>query len=491
MCSLCHQRNQLPPHYSEINPNQLPPELMYDFLTMEYVLNKPVAPPPVFLYVVDTCLDEDELKSLKNSLIVSLNLLPRNALVGLVTFGTMALVHELGVSEFPKAYVFKGSKEYTGKQIQEMLGLANGPRPAAPASQTQHQPQQTNAGYARFLQPVAQCEFSLTSILEQLQRNPWPVANDARPLRCTGTAISVAVGLIEATHISAACRVMIFCGGATTEGPGLVASNLLRDAIRSHHDLVRDVAKYWKKAQKVVFLTQFYDGLAKRCTERGIVVDLFAGCGDQVGIMEMKSLVNNTNGNIVLSDSFSMTIFKQSFTRMLKKDESGFLKMGFNATLEVQTSKELKVCGLIGPAISAGKKGANVGETEIGISGTSAWKFCGISPSTTCAIYFEVAPQANFQSQWGVIQFTTLYQHSSGQFRLRVTTIPRKWCEPSSPEIPQSFDQEAAAVLMARIAAFKAEVDDGPDVLRWLDRMLIRTVFLPNTVSKIWSLSKR
>ena len=75
--------------------------------------------------------------------------------------------------------------------------------------------------------------------------------------------------------------------------------------------------------------------------------------------------------------------------------------------------------------------------------------------------------------------------------RLRVTTIPRKWCEPSSPEIPQSFDQEAAAVLMARIAAFKAEVDDGPDVLRWLDRMLIRTVILPNTVSTIWSLSKR
>jgi protein transport protein SEC23 len=27
---------------------------------------------------------------------------------------------------------------------------------------------------------------------------------------------------------------------------------------------------------------------------------------------------------------------------------------------------------------------------------------------------------------------------------------------------------------MSRIAVFKAEVDDGPDVLRWVDRMLIR-----------------
>ena len=37
-----------------------------------------------------------------------------------------------------------------------------------------------------------------------------------------------------------------------------------------------------------------------------------------------------------------------------------------------------------------------------------------------------------------------------------------------------SFDQEAAAVMMSRIAVFRAEGDDWPDVLRWLDRMLVR-----------------
>jgi len=42
--------------------------------------------------------------------------------------------------------------------------------------------------------------------------------------------------------------------------------------------------------------------------------------------------------------------------------------------------------------------------------------------------------------------------------------------------IAAGFDQEASAVLMARIAVFRAETDDGPDVLRWLDRMLIRLV---------------
>jgi protein transport protein SEC23 len=74
-----------------------------------------------------------------------------------------------------------------------------------------------------------------------------------------------------------------------------------------------------------------------------------------------------------------------------------------------------------------------------------------------------------------MMQFLTYYQHSSGNFHLRVTTTARPLSGPAGdPTLAQSFDQEAAAVLMARIAVFKAEVDDGPDVLRWVDRMLIR-----------------
>lgn len=33
---------------------------------------------------------------------------------------------------------------------------------------------------------------------------------------------------------------------------------------------------------------------------------------------------------------------------------------------------------------------------------------------------------------------------------------------------------------MARMAVYRAESDDGPDVLRWVDRMLIRLVIKTN-----------
>ena len=54
--------------------------------------------PPIFLIVVDTCMDEVELGALKESLQMSLSLLPQNALVGLITFGKMVQVRQVNCS---------------------------------------------------------------------------------------------------------------------------------------------------------------------------------------------------------------------------------------------------------------------------------------------------------------------------------------------------------------------------------------------------------
>ena len=87
------------------------------------------------------------------------------------------------------------------------------------------------------------------------------------------------------------------------------------------------------------------------------------------------------------------------------------------------------MCGLIGPAVSLHKKGPAVGETEIGIGNTTGWEIRGNSPKTTVARYFEIAGHAGQPVPPGtraMIQFTTHYQHASGQMRLRVTTVARK-----------------------------------------------------------------
>jgi len=67
--------------------------------------------------------------------------------------------------------------------------------------------------------------------------------------------------------------------------------------------------------------------------------------------------------------------------------------MGFNATLEVKTSRELKINGAIGPCVSLGVKSSSVSETEMGLGGTCQWKLCTLNPNTTTGILFEIVNQ--------------------------------------------------------------------------------------------------
>lgn len=83
--------------------------------------------------------------------------------------------------------------------------------------------------------------------------DPWPVANDKRPLRSTGVALSVATGLMETSFSNCGGRIMLFVSGPATEGPGMTVSPLLKDTMRSHHDIDRDNVKYYKKAIKVCY----------------------------------------------------------------------------------------------------------------------------------------------------------------------------------------------------------------------------------------------
>uniref|UniRef100_A0A7M4E743 Protein transport protein SEC23 n=1 Tax=Crocodylus porosus TaxID=8502 RepID=A0A7M4E743_CROPO len=439
-CNFCYQRNQRGPQM-----------------------------PLIFLYVVDTCMEDEDLQALKESMQMSLSLLPPTALVGLITFGRMVQVHELGCEGISKSYVFRGTKDLSAKQLQEMLGLTKVAVSQVGRGPQVQQPPPSN----RFLQPVQKIDMNLTDLLGELQRDPWPVPQGKRPLRSSGVALSIAVGLLECTFPNTGAHIMMFIGGPATQGPGMVVGDELKLPIRSWHDIEKDNAKYVKKG------TKHFESLANRAATNGHVVDIYACALDQTGLLEMKCCPNYTGGYMVMGDSFNTSLFKQTFQRVFTKDMQGHFKMGFGGTLEIKTSREVKISGAIGPCVSLNSKGPCVSENEIGTGGTCQWKICGLNPTTTLALYFEVVNQHNApipQGGRGAIQFVTQYQHSSGQRRIRVTTVARNWADAQTQiqNIAASFDQEAAAILMARLAVYRAETEEGPDVLRWLDRQLIR-----------------
>ncbi|MBN3320327.1 SC23A protein, partial [Atractosteus spatula] len=469
-CNFCFQRNPFPPAYAGISEVNQPAELMPQFSTIEYIVQRGPQAPLIFLYVVDTCLEEEDLQALKESLQMSLSLLPPDALVGLITFGRMVQVHELSCEGISKSYVFRGTKDLSAKQIQEMLGLM---KPVAPVQQGRPvQPQDVSVS-SRFLQPVHKIDMNLTDLLGELQRDPWPVPQGKRPLRSTGSALSIAVGLLEGTFPNTGARIMLFTGGPPTQGPGMVVGDELKTPIRSWHDIEKDNARYLKKA------TKYYEALANRAAVNGHCIDIYACALDQTGLLEMKCCSNLTGGYIVMGDSFNTSLFKQTFQRVFSKDYNGEFRMAFGGTLEVK-----KICCtqlLFSSMLKLGLLKCSLVHfcQEMGVAGTSQWKVCSLNPSTTLAMYFEVVNQHNApipQGGRGAIQFVTQYQHSSTQRRIRVTTVARNWADAQSQlqHIEASFDQEASAVLMARLGVFRAESEEGPDVLRWLDRQLIR-----------------
>lgn len=457
VCNFCFQRNPFPPQYAAISEQHQPAELMPMFSTIEYTIMRAQCLPPIYLYVVDTCMDEEELGALKDSLQMSLSLLPPNALIGLITFGKMVQVHELGTEGCSKSYVFRGTKDLTAKQLQEMLGIGKVPvnpqqmaqQPGQPLRPGQPHQQAPAPPASRFLQPVSNCDMSLTDLIGELQRDPWPVPQGKRPLRSTGAALSIAIGLLECTYPNTGARVMLFLGGPCSQGPGQVLNDDLKQPIRSHHDIQKDNAKYMKKGIK------HYDHLAMRAATNGHCVDIYSCALDQTGLMEMKQCCNSTGGHMVMGDSFNSSLFKQTFQRVFSKDQKNDLKMAFNGTLEVKCSRELKVQGGIGSCVSLNVKSPLVSDTEIGMGNTVQWKMCTLTPSSTIALFFEVVNQHSApipQGGRGCIQFITQYQHANGQRRIRVTTVARNWADASANihHISAGFDQEAAAVIIDR-----------------------------------------
>ncbi|KAG0630568.1 hypothetical protein M758_1G188200 [Ceratodon purpureus] len=480
VCQFCFQRNHFPQSYHQISPQSLPRELFPTSGVVEYVLSHPlsghaspsgmyspgggggVVAPPAFLFVVDTCVTEEDLDGLRSALKQLLSLMPETALVGLVSYGTNVQVHELGYADLSRAVVFRGEKEVPTQQVHEFLGLTTKQlRGTGPANIAL-------SGIGRYLLPVSECEFSLSAALDELQPNPYFVKPGFRPQRATGAALSVAASLMEVCVPNVGSRIMLFVGGPATVGPGMIVDTDQAKSIRTHQDLENDRAPYFKKACK------FYNQLSQRLVSNSHVLDIFACSLDQVGLAEAKVAVDHTGGMIVMAETFDSDEFKKSLQRLFARDEEGLLKMIFNASVEVMTTREVKVCGAIGPCSSLQKKVRR----RLVLGGTSAWKLCTLSNKTSLAFYFEVVNAHSNEIPPGTaffIQFVTQYQHGSGQLRLRVCTIARRWCDAAQiQDLSAAFDQEAAAVVMARLAVFKTEHEEVFDIMRWLDRMLIR-----------------
>jgi protein transport protein SEC23 len=471
LCLFCGQRNNFPKEYAEnISEQNLPAELMQEYTTMEYLLPNPgqqPIPPSIFLFVIDTCMAKEELQAIKDSIFQQLSLMPPDTLVGLITFNRFTFVHELSFAECSKSFAFRGDKDFNTQQIHEMLGISSKHDPRGP---------QASGAIKKFIMPIGECESTFSAILEDLYPDSWVVPSDERPQRCTGNALSVAISLLEAAIPGQGARILTFLSGPCTIGSGQVVGTKLEEPIRSWIDIQKDneINKYNKKS------TKFYQTLTERAIKGQMVVDMFAFTLDQFGLLEMKSLAERTGGYNITNELFNSQVFKDTFKKIFDKDANGYLRFGFCGELTLNVSRDIKIAGAVGPCTSLKKPHPNLAEEEIGQGGTHAWFLGGLDKCSTVAFYLDLFPsqdEAKVQLiRNGYLQFTTRYRHPSGKYRLRVTTVQRRFAsDPNNHlELVPGFDQEAACLLVSRLALVKTEKEEPLEVIRWLDKNLIK-----------------
>jgi protein transport protein SEC23 len=184
---------------------------------------------------------------------------------------------------------------------------------------------------------------------------------------------------------------------------------------------------------------------------------------------------------MILTDSFSTMLFKDSFKKIFDLDENGNLKMNFRAKIDVNTTNPIKLSGALGHMVSLETKGNNISDILIGESGTKAWALGGMDSNSTYTFILDVnsTVPSNPVPRFAFIQILTSFISGDRSHRLRVTTVVKKVLPEiastnSKNEISQSFDQEASVVMIARLSILKGYTEDPREILKWVDKLLIK-----------------
>ena len=470
-CPFCESKNMFPTIYAQnISEQNLPAELLPEATTIEYKLNKKESKFPVFMFLIDIAIEESELSELKETIQSTLSLIPPECEIGIITYGTMCNLVELGFTDFPKMFVFKGEKKYSAQNIVTQLGLFN-----------KNDPRIQSQNSKKFLVPLKDSEFAINSFLDDLFPDPFPVGFEERKSNCLGLAINVAISLLESVHNGEPCRIFIFAGGPCNIGSGKIVDLKLKETIRNYLDFEKGNENTYHFQEAI----KYYEELADRAFKANQIIDIYSCCLNQIGLLEMKFLVEKTGGVMLLTDSFSTRSFKDTFNKIFESDEEGNLKMCFKGRSELFVTEPLKLKGALGHLVSmniVNNENNNLkmvsNDYPIGQGNTRVWNLGGIDSTSTYTYILDIdSNNQNNNYRYGIIQFQTSYIASDRTTRLRVTTIKRKISpdlQNNKYEVAQSFDQEAAAVLLAKIAIDKNIKEERNLVLRWIDKTLIK-----------------
>lgn len=322
-------------------------------------------------FIVDVCLSEEELNSVKETLITTIKKLPKDIFVGLMIFNENVLICNFEGPEVEYVCV-NGSQSFpTMKDVAEALGSTLG-------NVANFHPKSL---LNKFYVPIAPNLEKLLEVISELEPDSHVVLRENREQRATGAALQLAVNAFSQTGIST--RFVSIIGGPCTIGPGKVVDIPLKTTIRVYMDIFEgnENAGHMKAAKK------FYDELSNTIINNKCTMDMWAYGLDQFGLLEMKEMVNQSGGLLAMHEQFNHFIFQQSFERFYEPNEVGLFNFPFACNLRIRVSKELKINGILGTCRSLRDNALKTAsDMEIGEGMTNSWYLGGICTNNALCV---------------------------------------------------------------------------------------------------------
>ena len=451
LCPFCNYKNSFPNSYHGMTPDCLAEELLPNRTTIEYISMDSNINNPIILLIVDICISEKEIFFLKNLLLQIISILPQNCLIGLITFGNLIYIHELKFSEVPRCYVFNGQKNYNSLELKTLLNLTP----------------DIDLNNNSFFLPLNEAEQMLTSIIEQLEIDPFPIIKGQRQLRCTGVVTSIAISLIESIFTNIGAQVFLFTSGPITKGPGLMSSIKKNESLRQHGDIKKGKAQYLKDSYL------YFQNLAEKANKSSISFNYLSASFEESGFYEIEPLISLTGGFSILCESWSEENLKDSLINYFEKNI--FLYSGNESIINIKSINGIKFNGSIGAGLALPQTCDNSSNKIIGIGKTNQWKPCFLRPNSTISFYFEI--NNNINSFLIYFQFFSKYRSNlNGKLIYRITTISLPLIEKFN--IINYLDQECAISLISRYSLIKFREINESVAFEYIDTTLIN--FLKN-----------
>ncbi|XP_058083442.1 protein transport protein SEC23 A [Magnolia sinica] len=380
---------------------------------------------PIFL-VIDECLDEAHLQHLQSSLHAFVDSLSPSTRIGIISYGRTVSVYDFTQGSLASADVLPGNRSPTQESLNALI-----------------------YGAGVYLAPIHASLPVAHTIFSSMSPYKLKLPEASRD-RCIGTAVEVALAIIQGPSAEMGCgvvkrsggncRILVCAGGPNTYGPGSVS-----------HSFVHPNYPYMEKTA-----LNYMERVGHEAHRHNTVVDILCAGTCPVRVPVLQPLAKASGGVLVLHDDFG-----EAFGMNLQRASTR--AAGSQGLLEIRCSDDILVTHVIGPCVEAPSDAYETFKND----NATCIQMLSVEETQSFTLFMEA--NDDIKSDHIFFQFAVHYSNVRQADVSRVITVRLPAMDSISSYL-ESIQDEVAAVLIAKKTVLQAKTSlDAVDMRLTID----------------------